>query len=463
MIFPDAVFLQGDAIGNMHSYIPSSSVYNLSLPGSRNGASVWNDKSGGTWLLGGYGYDAAPIESPRYLADLWYANDSTNSWQLIDNPCTECLISNSRVRRHPKPRRNAVMCGVPGIVLVLFGGEGNNGVLFADTWLYSILQHQWLPLFASASKVSDKEFVIPQHPSARSQAVVWCLEDTLIMFGGQGVNAQFLDDLWSFSLKNLTWHQIEQETQIDKITADLNYGPFPLGRAGAFSWYTDQKLYLYGGLGSTNNNFVLLNDIWQFSLITLSWYYITVSNNTSLIPLPRHNGISFSFKKLPQSIGILGGLRSPSLMSEDVQFIGDVWTFNIVEKFWTRHNISYCLQNSGNILERSHVASWLNDDKSSLFIFSGMGFDQRHKLALLNEMWQLTLSDLNVSCATSLKYFSHNIKLFNYNISLWIVLFLTLFFCSLTCLGIFIYFRKHNQERFKVRYSKLKNDIAMDT
>jgi hypothetical protein len=67
------VWINGSYNGNLGGYYGTLSVLSTSnMPGSRVGASGWNDASGNFWMFGGSGYDAA--SSNGRLADMWKFN-----------------------------------------------------------------------------------------------------------------------------------------------------------------------------------------------------------------------------------------------------------------------------------------------------------------------------------------------------------------------------------------------------
>ncbi|MHB8408356.1 MAG: Kelch repeat-containing protein [Acidiferrobacterales bacterium] len=57
------------------------------VPGGRQGAMMWFDKSGNLWLIGGYGYDSAGAQGA--LNDVWMFNPSTREWTWEGGSATQ--------------------------------------------------------------------------------------------------------------------------------------------------------------------------------------------------------------------------------------------------------------------------------------------------------------------------------------------------------------------------------------
>ncbi|HXX14132.1 MAG TPA: hypothetical protein VEJ47_04455 [Candidatus Eremiobacteraceae bacterium] len=56
--------------------VPSNAVF----PGSRWGASGWNDSNGNIWFFGGWGYASSLAQSTGFLNDIWEYHTDTGTW-----------------------------------------------------------------------------------------------------------------------------------------------------------------------------------------------------------------------------------------------------------------------------------------------------------------------------------------------------------------------------------------------
>jgi hypothetical protein len=137
------------------------------------------------------------------LNDLWVFNHSSSAWTLLNRNENFVDADPATKRIVPKKRKGAAMCGVEGIMLLLFGGLSRGGLL-SDTWIYSISSRTWLPL--NSHRQLPKSQII--HPSARTAVFHWCLHDKMIVHGGAVSHTALASDFWEFSLHDLVWKEL---------------------------------------------------------------------------------------------------------------------------------------------------------------------------------------------------------------------------------------------------------------
>ncbi|CAG9310880.1 unnamed protein product [Blepharisma stoltei] len=134
--------------------------------------------------------------------------------------------------------------------LAVFGGEGNNGELLNDLWLFDIEKGKW-----SLKNTYDT-------PTPRSSFASISIGHGFMMFGGED-STGLLSDFYIFSLVSDSWVliNIEDEAQPDPTK-------------GACINILDPVMMLFGGI----NKVGLTNDLWIFDLIWLKWYHMDSSN-----------------------------------------------------------------------------------------------------------------------------------------------------------------------------------------
>lgn len=86
------------------------------------------DSSNWVWVFGGWNFVG---DKENYLNDLYQYQDATNTWKKMKN--------NGQT---PKPRRGHVMFCYYNY-LVMFGGEGPDGKVLGDLWVYDVIKWEW--------------------------------------------------------------------------------------------------------------------------------------------------------------------------------------------------------------------------------------------------------------------------------------------------------------------------------
>ncbi|KAJ3151084.1 hypothetical protein HDU89_002296 [Geranomyces variabilis] len=112
-----------------------------------------------------------------------------------------------------KPPARAWSCLAPtadATSLVTFGGEGADGNVLSDTWVYAVARDEWTdatPWFAASVVGANTETAsIPEarkgHSCVAAGRGVW-------MFGGEDAHGGLLADLWFLDTAKWTWTQIQ--------------------------------------------------------------------------------------------------------------------------------------------------------------------------------------------------------------------------------------------------------------
>ena len=211
-------WIGGSNIGNAKGVYGTKGVAAASnVPGGRDSAATWVDKSGTVWLFGGYGYDSAGTTG-QSLADLWTYSPSSGQWTWVSGantgsvPAVYGAQGTAAATNTPGSRFGAVSWIDGAGNFWLFGGAFNlpgGNVQLNDVWEYSGTANQWV--WVGGSNTTDAKGVYgtlgtpaaTNTPGARYYASKWTDgTGNLWLFGGYGDDsagtANQLNDLWEY-------------------------------------------------------------------------------------------------------------------------------------------------------------------------------------------------------------------------------------------------------------------------
>jgi hypothetical protein len=143
---------------------------------------------------------------------------------------------------------------VTGISLVIyndndvfmFGGDGGDSGYYNDLWDFDITYQNWTLLTMGGDK-----------PSARSFYGMVVYGDSIYLFGGEESDGTELNDLWRYDIIGNVWEEI--------VPADLAKPPV---RSVLTMEVLEGKIYIFGG---TYGVFQTLNDIWEYDPVENVW------------------------------------------------------------------------------------------------------------------------------------------------------------------------------------------------
>lgn len=264
-------------------------------------------------------------------------------------------------------------------------------------------------------------------PGARQSACEWTdvANGNLYLFGGVrwGGGDQHFADLWRYSVSLNQWSFLAG-SNVSNFGG--NYGQLnvsspqnaPPSRYGCTSWLdpNDRMLYMFGGL--TGPGTAHYSDMWQFSLDSGLWTWISGSSsanspgnygilgqwNATNEPPSRHQATG-CIDPTARLIYLFGGRHYPN-----IGLYGnprnDVWVFNMTRRQWAWVQGSSSINQagqygsqgvpSGNNTPGSRAAArecFLVPSEQSLYIFGGSGFDDSGSFGYLDDVWRLSLSD----------------------------------------------------------------------
>jgi N-acetylneuraminic acid mutarotase len=262
-------------------------------PGARDAAQTWTDGSGNFWMYGGHGVDGSGTTG--MLGDLWEYT-STGGWAFVGGSQAANNATNGTTA--PGSREAAATWVDSSGHLWMFGGNGydSNSALGAlgDFWEYSggkwVLKGGSTVKSAAGSWGTQGQAAAGVVPSARYGAAAWVdASGRFWLFGGYGLDSAGtfgeLADLWMFDPTTSMWTWVAGASTAQ---AAGSYGSVglpastnaPGARAFATTWRdASGNLWMFGGFGLDGYGVVgPLNDLWEYSVSTSTWIWVSGSN-----------------------------------------------------------------------------------------------------------------------------------------------------------------------------------------
>lgn len=267
-------------------------------------------------------------------------------------------------------------------------------------------------------------------PGARDAGVTWTdANGNLWMFGGfagyaNSTNTKtgnFLNDLWKYSPATGEWTWVGGPSTIcsqgvygtEGTAAAANW---PGARSAAISW-TDASgnVWLLGGGGcDAADNFVLYDDLWEYSPAGGEWTWAGGSTTpyangvygTEGVPAPTNmpgaRAAGASWTDANGNVWVFGGFGFDSATSSGAQ-MNDLWKYSPSSSEWTWVGGSNTFDASGVYGTQGMAAatnvpgaregslSW-TDAKGNFWLFGGYGYDSTGHLGMLNDLWEYSTS-----------------------------------------------------------------------
>lgn len=253
-------------------------------------------------------------------------------------------------------------------------------------------------------------------PGARWGSISWSDESgNFWLFGGDG-NASNesgnLNDLWRYSPNTNQW------TWISGSNTSGAYGVYgtqgtassnniPGSRSGGVSWRDNSgNLWMFGGLGHTNNSRGYLNDLWEYNPNTNQWTWQNGNQGKDLPGVYGIKGVAGHLNQPGSRIGATSWTDSAGSLwlFGGVNAIGrrfnDLWKYNPSTNQWAWMNGESTTDVAGvygtkDITSlnsypgsRYDSISWV-DNNGNFWVFGGFGDDASSPNAgLLNDLWK---------------------------------------------------------------------------
>ncbi|XP_033751539.1 uncharacterized protein LOC117335568 isoform X2 [Pecten maximus] len=234
-------------------------------------------------------------------------------WQQIASPSLT-----------PEPRRDAGLgYDATRNQLVLFGGRpwSDN-----DTWIFDISAGTWRSVNTAVQ------------PASRFSFVSGLQGDYFYIAMGEGLNRQFYNDIWHFSLVTETWEELPAQKRPSHLSAsqwDESMGPRPEARYGAAGGIHSLGSSLFVNQGFSTRRYF---DTYSYNVLNQSWSAEYCSDSTCnpynpSYPHARclHAGAMVS----PHEFVMFGGCMSGGLTGGPCPS-GDTWIYNSQTDSWTQ-------------------------------------------------------------------------------------------------------------------------------
>jgi N-acetylneuraminic acid mutarotase len=358
------------------------------VPGSRDLAVSWIDRTGNLWLFGGGGLAANPESvAAGLLNDLWEFNPTTSEWTWVSGS----QVANSQGVYGTKgvPAAGNVPAARSGAV----SWTDNNGNL----WLFGGGIYEGGGIGSGASNV-----------------------DSSLGGSPSGAGAGTFNDLWEFNPTTSEWTWVTGSGS--QVAGSYGvYGTLgvpattntPGSRSGAVTW-TDSSgnLWLFGGYGDASSGIGLLNDLWEFNPTTSEWTWVSGSNSanaqgvygTQGVPastnVPGARNLAVSWTVSNGNFWIFGGNVSSVAGSIAGGLVfNDLWEFNPTTKEWTWVSGSQTAMAEGvygtqgvpastNVPGGHELAVSWTDSSGNLWLFGGDGVTTSGLYGFFNDLWE---------------------------------------------------------------------------
>ena len=358
------------------------------VPGVRDLAVSWIDRTGNLWLFGGGGLAANPESvAAGLLNDLWEFNPTTSEWTWVSGS----QVANSQGVYGTKgvPAAGNVPAARSGAV----SWTDSNGNL----WLFGGGIYEGGGIGSGASNV-----------------------DSSLGGSPSGAGAGTFNDLWEFNPTTSEWTWVTGSgSQVagsygvygtQGVPASTNV---PGSRSDAVTW-TDSSgnLWLFGGYGSALSGSGLLNDLWEFDPTTKEWTWVSGSNSanaqgvygTQGVPaatnVPGARNLAVSWADSNGNFWLFGGNVSSVAGSIAGGLVfNDLWEFNPTTKEWTWVSGSQTAMAEGvygtegvpastNVPGGRELAVSWTDSSGNLWLFGGDGVTTSGLYGFFNDLWK---------------------------------------------------------------------------
>ena len=297
-------------------------------------------------------------------------------------------------------------------LLLIFGGIDNNGTLLNDLWEYSPTSGNWSALSPqTATTGCDGSVPAPREDTA----MVWdSVDQQILLYGGTDGNGHYFGDLWSFSPASKTWtllkcsgngpgarsasavwdgHDMLLVDGINRFGMQSDFWSYTPGASGGWQrlpntpmspraydtlvWdSTDNRLYLFGGLGA---NGVQLDDFWSYSA-SAAWTQITP--NSASNPLGRQQAMG-AWDSRDNLLILSGGFED----GQGVPFWG-FWMYDPKQNAWGLEALNMAGTNDPHVPGRTAAAMVWDATDARIYLYAGAGNGKTG--SSLNDLWMIS-------------------------------------------------------------------------
>jgi hypothetical protein len=232
-----------------------------------------------------------------------------------------------------------------GRQIFMFGGQDSQGSR-NDLWSYSLADRSW-------TQIDDSRSATRPQPRFGHTLVLDSARRRLILFGGQA--GGFFSDVWAFDIAVSTWQQLSRD--------DAG----PSRRYGHSAIYESARDRMVVSHGFTNAG--RFDDTWAFDLTNSTWRNISPSSGR---PLRRclHHAV---YNAAGGEMLLYGGCSSGSGPCPQA----DLWSFDLANNRWTERTPRVSPPG------REHYGFAFDGPRSRAVLFGGSG-----NSGLLSDSWE---------------------------------------------------------------------------
>jgi N-acetylneuraminic acid mutarotase len=204
-----------------------------------NGHSAVYDPVDHRMLVFGGGIDGG------ILNDVYELDLDSYAWSLL-----------STIGEKPSPRwDHCAVYNSQDHTMVIFGGRDLH-VAFNDLWVLDLSTLVWQKIesYGPSARMAQSAIYVPG-------------KNVMLVFGGSNYWVEpppydHYNDLWRFSFDTQSWIQLFPVTALVPPARDAHFAAYDGGK---------NRMLIFGGIGNYD---VILNDLWQLNLNTLTWQRI---------------------------------------------------------------------------------------------------------------------------------------------------------------------------------------------
>lgn len=320
-------------------------------PGSATKRSAWvRPKLSGATPKGRWSHTSAWVDGQMFVyggllgehfGELLVLDTATWLWSAVKTCGDE-----------PGPRDSHTW-SVVGRSLVLIGGTDQGGAKLNSVHVLDLDSYVWETLECTGS--------LPPPRESHSCAVVG---EKIVMFGGNSVSSDYLNDVYVLDLPNRNWRRIESQ------------GDVPCARDSHVSCTIGDQIVVFGGDCGER----YLDDVFVLDFETGVWRELPISGRGGPGRRAGHAATAVGDK-----VVVFGGCTQGPGDQGEMTFFNDTWVLDIFTAKWQLLPVDGELPHS----RFAHTTECTNDGK--LFVYGGCGIDD----AALEDVYvlELELSD----------------------------------------------------------------------
>jgi hypothetical protein len=234
--------------------------------------------------------------------ETWAFHLETNSWE------------NRKPKNSPSPRCGHSMSYDSEFdKVILFGGFGCTNIndpIYSDTWVYDYNSNTWVQMSPSKNP-SNRMYAIMAYNSKEDKTILW---------GGRLIEQLEDNSIWSYSLKDDEWFQIQAAG-----------GPKNAYAYSSMIYLPEKNIIALFGGGKLESAYVgsQMNEFWTFDFIKMKWELVPTKGTP--VPVCLHSMIFIpSANEAVLFGGEINGMYSNTMLQ-------GTWVLNLNQYTWKKY------------------------------------------------------------------------------------------------------------------------------